>query len=150
MTLKKSKKKAYTKARKVITQHVPCNGCDECCRGELIFIHPELGDKASQYKTKVVNGRYALQHQDNDDCVYLIRGKGCSIYERRPAVCRELDCARWLNIPNVHELVSKGLIKPSQLAAAYKRIKRHFMFESETGDRRRTSSRSRTTQTGER
>jgi Fe-S-cluster containining protein len=32
-----------------------------------------------------------LKRSDNGDCVYLKDGT-CSIYERRPTICREFDC----------------------------------------------------------
>lgn len=45
------------------------------------------------------------------DCVYLKRGQGCSIYENRPAVCREFDCAGLVmraNREDLRRLVRNG------------------------------------------
>lgn len=76
---------------------VPCNGCRACCHHELVIIHPESGDAGSFLTRKVPHpledGRTvdALMHTPEGACVYLGE-QGCTIYERRPAVCREFDC----------------------------------------------------------
>lgn len=82
-------------------QSVPCNGCTVCCRNELLFLHPEDGDDASQYETQAavnpLTGRVgrALKRKPNGDCIYLGIG-GCTIHDRAPALCREFDCRRFL------------------------------------------------------
>ena len=81
---------------------VPCNGCFACCRADLLFLHPEMGDRAGDYLTidakNPLTGRTgrALAHQENGDCVYLDRSKGCTIHARAPAICREFDCRRFV------------------------------------------------------
>ena len=83
---------------------VPCNGCTACCRNDMIFLHPEHGDDASQYLTEpVVNpltgkAGHMLAKAPNGDCIYLGES-GCTIHERAPVICREFDCglmfAKW-------------------------------------------------------
>ena len=52
----------------------------------------EHGDDPNAYETQMLGGLQALAHKPNGDCVYLGE-KGCTIHERRPAVCRAYDCA---------------------------------------------------------
>lgn len=79
---------------------VPCNGCTACCRNELLFLHPEMGDRADDYQTmpavNPITGKpgLALAHNENGDCIYLGEG-GCTIHSRAPAICREFDCRRF-------------------------------------------------------
>lgn len=117
---------------KIINNDVPCNGCVECCKGDLIFLHPELGDKASRYETQVIEGRYALKHNDSGDCIYLDRDKGCSIHSNRPAICRELDCALFLAMdPNkLIQYIRDGAITFNVLKAAKRRLAREVDPES--------------------
>lgn len=81
---------------------VPCNGCTLCCHGDVIRFLP--GEDPSQYQTepmmvrpgrglplKSVPGQVMLAHKLNGDCIYLA-DSGCSIHERKPRVCREMDC----------------------------------------------------------
>lgn len=73
---------------------VPCAGCTLCCRHDLILVHPEMGDDPSQYECDdLAAGIKVLKRAANGDCVYLDRATGCTIYDRRPAICREFDCA---------------------------------------------------------
>jgi Fe-S-cluster containining protein len=56
----------------------------------------ELPDAPSDFLQicKQVGARFAvaeLSQRDNGDCVYLGDG-GCTIYDRRPFVCRGFDC----------------------------------------------------------
>ena len=80
---------------------VPCNGCRACCLNDALILHPEMGDDPEQYGTdEIVNpltGKPALKlkNKPNGECVYL--GKtGCTIYDRRPAICAEFDCAEFV------------------------------------------------------
>ncbi len=75
---------------------VPCNGCQLCCHRDTITI--QVGDDAASYKTvphERIPGALMLDHKPNDDCIYL-GDAGCTIYERRPQICRDMDCR---NIP---------------------------------------------------
>ncbi len=103
---------------------VPCEGCSECCQMDAVFIHPELGDKASEYQTEVYQGRYVLAHKENGDCVYLKRGKGCTIHDKRPAICRELDCALFLLYSDweISNAIKGGYLRIELLQAAKIRL----------------------------
>jgi hypothetical protein len=91
------------------TRPVPCGTCNECCRGDAIYLHPECGDDASQYKTVQYEGRTILDHHPNGDCIYLDRATGCTIHHRRPVVCRELDCRELVNQVGAKRLVAMGM-----------------------------------------
>lgn len=82
------------------TEHVPCNGCTACCRGEMILLMP--GDDQSRYWTQIVvnpitgqPGLAVAKKPDRNECIYLGEG-GCTIHDRAPAVCRAFDCRRWV------------------------------------------------------
>lgn len=81
---------------KPFLMEVPCGNCSACCQGDALRMHPEMGDDPSTYKTETIEGYLCLAHAENGDCIYLERFTGCTIYERRPAVCRELDCRVFL------------------------------------------------------
>jgi len=70
-----------------------CGRCRACCWHEVV---PLMADEdASAYETEVLGGQVVLAHRTDGSCVYLKKG-GCSIYERRPAVCRAFDCRRFV------------------------------------------------------
>ncbi len=77
---------------------VPCNGCTECCKsGQGLFLHPEHGDVIESYRHRVItdqttgNPVFLLATETNGHCVYL-GPFGCTIYDRRPLLCRSFDC----------------------------------------------------------
>lgn len=80
------------------TRKVPCGSCLLCCKGEAIILHPEDGDDPSNYETITVphplgTGKMVQQIKTTitGACMYL--GKtGCTIYSKRPVICREFDC----------------------------------------------------------
>jgi hypothetical protein len=74
--------------------NVPCKGCTLCCQGDAIRILPE--DDATQYQTvphEYFPGKLMLAHKENGDCIYLA-SDGCGIHDRKPRMCREMDCRR--------------------------------------------------------
>lgn len=85
---------------------VPCRSirCTACCRGDLIFILPDQGDRASDYQTATIADHYpdappelaaavVLAQRENGECVYL-GDDGCTIHDRAPAICRVFDCRK--------------------------------------------------------
>ncbi|MDP9171435.1 MAG: YkgJ family cysteine cluster protein [Acidobacteriota bacterium] len=97
---------------------VPCNGCIECCRsGQGLFLHPDQGDAVESYQHRVVtdqatgNSVFLLAATTNGQCVYL-GVSGCTIYDRRPLICRSFDCRKhYLILPRQDRdnLVKLGL-----------------------------------------
>jgi Fe-S-cluster containining protein len=79
---------------------VPCGGCTECCKtNQGLFLHPELGDPVESYRHRSVineltgNPVFLLATEANGQCVYL-GTSGCTIYDRRPILCRSFDCRK--------------------------------------------------------
>jgi Fe-S-cluster containining protein len=71
---------------------VPCNGCTLCCKSDAVRLLE--GDSPKEYETEphpTIPGALMIAHKENRDCVYL-GDKGCSIHDRRPRMCREMDC----------------------------------------------------------
>lgn len=84
-----------------MSREVPCNGCQACCHGERIILHPEHGDDVASYETEVISHPFTRVEvhviRPRDDgtsaCRYLGE-TGCTIYDRRPVICRGFDCRR--------------------------------------------------------
>lgn len=90
-----------------LTSIVPCNGCTACCRGELVVICEEIDGDPGKWDTVALAecgeagvlanemmhgfGDLRVLRQVEGACVYL-GDQGCTIYERRPAMCRSFDC----------------------------------------------------------
>lgn len=79
---------------------MPCGGCTECCRSNQgLFLHPEQGDDVARYRhrsfTDQATGKpvFVLATEANGQCVYL-GASGCTIYDRRPLLCRSFDCRK--------------------------------------------------------
>jgi Fe-S-cluster containining protein len=85
---------------------VLCNGCTECCRSkQALFLHPAQGDDVESYQVRVAadpetgNPVFLLATKENGECVYL-GPTGCTIYHRRPLLCRSFDCRKhYLTLP---------------------------------------------------
>ncbi len=79
-------------AARTETRFVPCNGCTLCCQGDAIRLEPE--DMDAGYQTEphpYIGGALMIAHKANGECVYL-DGRGCSIHDRAPSLCRSADC----------------------------------------------------------
>jgi hypothetical protein len=106
--------------------NVPCAGCTECCRsGQGLFLHPEQGDDVESYRFQIVGTAYALATTTDGACVYL-GPAGCTIYDRRPLICRTFDCRKhYLILPRQDRdnLVRLGLSSRAVFNAGRKRLK---------------------------
>lgn len=106
---------------------VPCDGCTVCCRTGGVELHPDRGDDVDSYETATYLGssNLCLKHKPGtNECVYLEK-RGCTIYDRRPVVCREMDCRKYLVMYTRRELrrlVDLGL--DQRLVDAARRVKR--------------------------
>jgi len=78
-----------------------CTRCGNCCTGsgtvrvdnaEQEAIAAQLGiDTASlrrAYLHPLGNREFTLKEKENTDCIFFVRGEGCSIYSVRPRQCR--------------------------------------------------------------
>ena len=111
---------------------MPCNGCTECCRSNQgLFLHPEQGDEVESYRHRVLtdqatgNPVFLLATDTKGQCVYL-GPSGCTIYERRPLLCRSFDCRKhYLILPRQDRdnLVKLGLSSRAVFNAGRARLK---------------------------
>ena len=113
--------------RPIMEALVPCVKCTACCQSDAVFLHTECGDDPSQYLTREHQGKLILEHKPNGDCIYLKRGRGCMIWERRPTVCRELDCIIFLTKFTAKQrrvMIERGMLTKKMVAAAKARRQR--------------------------
>jgi Fe-S-cluster containining protein len=111
---------------------VPCGGCTQCCRsGQGLLLHPEQGDEVQSYQVQVrkdaASGAfvYLLDTNEKGECVYL-GPSGCTIYNRRPLLCRSFDCRKhYLILPKQDRdnLVRLGLSSRAVFNEARRRLK---------------------------
>jgi hypothetical protein len=111
---------------------VPCDGCTECCRSNQgLVLHPEQGDDVQSYEHRAVgpgdkgNTVFVLAADDSGQCVYLGE-RGCTIYNRRPFLCRSFDCRQhYLMLPRQDRdnLVNLGLSSRAVFSAGKSRVK---------------------------
>lgn len=74
--------------------NVPCNGCTACCQHDALRLRPDMGDDLSQYEHEPHDtwpDQRMLAHKPDGSCIYLTP-TGCGIHERRPYMCRTMDC----------------------------------------------------------
>jgi len=111
---------------------VPCRGCTECCQSNQgLVLHPDQGDDVQSYRCQVLGHRaagdpvFALAADENGRCVYL-GSKGCTIYDRRPYLCRSFDCRQHyliLRRQDRDNLVRIGLSSRAVFNAGKSRLK---------------------------
>lgn len=111
---------------------VSCDGCTECCKShQILLLHPEQGDDVESYRfqalTDPATGKalFALAADENGRCVYL-GATGCTIYERRPVLCRSFDCRKhYLILPRQDRdnLVKLGVSSRAVFNAGRSRLK---------------------------
>ena len=105
---------------------VPCNGCTACCRGRLLRpLEPKKGDVVAEYKHLLAGGKVpVLAWSESGDCIYLGPG-GCTIYKRRPSLCRGYDCrVQYLSMTSRQRKTSVrvGLHQEEMFRAAKRRL----------------------------
>jgi Fe-S-cluster containining protein len=111
---------------------VPCDRCTECCRSNQgLILHPEYGDDVESYQFRILGHSvtgdpvFALASDESGRCVYLGLN-GCTIYERRPFLCRSFDCRKhYLILPRQDRdnLVKIGLSSRAVFNAGRSRLR---------------------------
>lgn len=77
---------------KLIQLSVPCNGCTMCCKSAKLALVIHNPNEAQFYNTFINDsGEHEIVRKQNGECIYL-RTNYCSIYEKRPTLCKEFDC----------------------------------------------------------
>jgi uncharacterized protein len=78
-----------------------CTMCGHCCTGdpgyvwvsddEIDRIAASLGEDRREFvavRTRNSRGKVTLREKANGDCIFYEHGRGCTIYQVRPAQCR--------------------------------------------------------------
>ncbi len=99
------------------------------------MLHPEQGDDVTLYRHRVLldpatgNTAFVLETTresgGREQCVYL-GPSGCTIYQRRPLLCRSFDCRKhYLTLPRQDRdnLVKLGLSSRAVFNAGRARLK---------------------------
>lgn len=95
------------------------------------MLHPGQGDDVGSYQVRVTahpdtgEAVFLLATKGNGECVYLGES-GCTIYERRPLLCRSFDCRKhYLILPRQDRdnLVRLGLSSRAVFNAGRARVK---------------------------
>lgn len=90
---------------------VQCNGCNACCHKQIVALMPEDDANLEHYDYReIVDGGEilrVLRNNPDGSCVHL-SADGCSIYEHRPAICREYDCRKQFMIMSRTERRMQG------------------------------------------
>ena len=81
---------------------VSCNGCSACCRQHIVRLSQADEANLAIYDWREVAGVRVLKTAANGDCIHL-GSNGCTIYERRPQVCRVYDCRKHFSILSAAE-----------------------------------------------
>lgn len=90
----------------LVAENIPesCEGCGSCCR-LIVHLQPEefeqYPERDRYFATgkfrclttdRLYDGLWTLNRQTNGDCTYLdSETRRCTIYERRPGVCRDFE-----------------------------------------------------------
>lgn len=106
---------------------VPCAGCTACCRNDRVMLGPD--DDPGAYEWHEEDGFAVLDRRADGACVYLDES-GCSIRDRRPEICRRMDCrvlvaltpqpvrvARSQQNPQLAQVYAAGLARMDSLEA---------------------------------
>jgi Fe-S-cluster containining protein len=78
----------------MLTRTVDCGACRACCH-QRVWLDPERDDFGAYECERMPNGAVQLKKRDDGACVYLSDRLGCTIHDRRPAMCRAFDCGDW-------------------------------------------------------
>lgn len=81
----------------IIQGQVECGSCTACCRSQDISLipgrdDPSLYDTETRINQATGQPDTMLKRQPNGDCIYLDREAGCTIWDKRPMLCRNFDC----------------------------------------------------------
>ena len=78
--------------RQTMTATLDCGTCHGCCH-QWVMIQPD--DDTSGLILDHSMPFPALARRKDGACVHLDPLLGCTVYERRPAICRAFHCGLW-------------------------------------------------------
>lgn len=100
-----------------------CGRCTKCCTNGAVL--PLIDEDPSDYETVEIDGVTCIR-QGPHGCIYVKPGVGCTIYERRPQVCRTYDCRKQIMMMSKRDqasMVSRGLFSIELLREGRKRLR---------------------------
>lgn len=71
---------------------VDCGSCRACCHQVVVLVDEDPADYDCDPAAPA--GLSVLRRHSDGACVYL-GPDGCTIYDRRPAICKAFDCGLW-------------------------------------------------------
>lgn len=97
---------------------VPCGSCVLCCRKQRVFMARD-DDAVSlravpEYNSATGKMGMRLPRKLNGDCAYL-GDQGCTIYDRRPTVCRLYDCREHSKLPSAERRSREAKFSPHDI-----------------------------------
>lgn len=107
---------------------VPCKTCTACCRGDILVLSDDIH---SDYETvgfvhPLIGPALKLAQKPDGTCIYL--NGGCTIYDKRPRVCRAFDCRKFygllMDAPEGERnlIIESGLIGKEVIEAGRSRL----------------------------
>lgn len=95
---------------------VPCGTCNLCCHGR-VFLSPDEDATGLEVvvESAPMMGPHAgkklrrLATTASGVCVHLEHGK-CTVYERRPRICRQFDCREHYHLPSAERRRREALL----------------------------------------
>lgn len=98
---------------------VPCNGCTLCCRQQDVFLFPDEDANGLAVEvafTPEIMGikpmrALRLLKTPEGDCIYL-GPAGCTIYDKRPRICRMFDCREHYHLSSATRRVLEARFTP--------------------------------------
>jgi len=110
---------------------VPCGTCTACCRSP-VEVRPDCGDNLADYETGIYVDTSAPNApamvtllQKPDGACYALKGGRCSIWNKRPYICRQFDCRKIFAMHTKEQrrdLVNKKYFHKAVIDAGKKRL----------------------------
>lgn len=106
----------------------PCRElkCTACCRWGKgkVYLHPELTRKEmNRYQHVFFKEIPVIADNENGDCVYLDKDKGCTVHGKQPQYCSDFDCLQLLVLikryPETEAEIPKHILDAARRRAKY-------------------------------
>jgi Fe-S-cluster containining protein len=77
-----------------VSAAIDCGSCHGCCH-QIVLIMPSDKPPPAGWRLDVGAPMSILERKPSGACTYLDPMIGCTIYQNRPAICREFHCGEW-------------------------------------------------------
>jgi len=107
---------------------VPCKTCRACCRGDILILPMDThsGYETVKFDHPLLGPAERLAQNPDGTCIYL--DGGCSIYDKRPTVCKAFDCRKFYGLlmdapeDERNAVIESGLIGKDVIEAGRSRL----------------------------